>query len=87
MKLMNVIDYSYFMGTTLLYNYTLMSPGIIFKIYCAIVINYFECIHYILYVASHSLYLIPQRESERVSNQNCTLSKIDPPTRIELSNV
>ena len=84
MKLMNVIDYSYFMGTTLLYNYTLMSPGIMVEIYCTIVIKYFECIHYILYVASHSLYLIPQRESERGLNQNRTLSKIDPTTRIEL---
>ena len=83
MQLMNVIDYSYFMGTTLLYNYTLMSPGIIFKIYCAIVINYFECIHYTLYVVRNSLYLIPQRESERVSNQNSTLSKIDHTIRID----
>ena len=84
MQLMNVIDYSYFIGTSLLYNYTLMSPGIIFKIYCAIVIKYFECIHYILYVACNSLYLIPQREAERVSNQNRTLGKIDPTTRMDL---
>ena len=84
MKLMNVIDYSYFMGTTLLYNYTFMSPGIMIKIYCTIVIKYFECIHYILYVACNSLYLIPQREAERVSNQNRTLSKIDPTTRMDL---
>ena len=84
MKLMNVIDYSYFMGTPLLYNYTLMSPGIMVEIYCTIVIKYFECIHYILYVACNSLYAIPQRESERGLNQNRTLSKIDSPTRIEL---
>ena len=84
MKLMNVIDYSYFMGTTLLYNYTLMSPGIMIKIYCTIVIKYFECIHYILYVACNSLYVIPQCESERISNQNRTLSKIDPTTRMDL---
>ena len=72
------------MGTTLLYNYTLMSPGIIFKIYCAIVIKYFECIHYILYVVRNSLYLIPQPESESASNQDRTLSKIDPTSIIEL---
>ena len=81
---MNVIDYSYFMGTTLLFNYALMSPGIISKMYCTIVIKYFECIHYILYSVRNSLYLIPQRESERVSNQNSTFSEIGPTIRIAL---